>query len=215
MMNAIANTEQLLSEAKKGSLSAINQLMSLHQGSLYQMVRMRLDKRVQRRVDVSDVVQDVLVEASRRLKTYLEAPVIPFHLWLRQIAKDRMIDCYRRHRVSAKRSMDREQQLNAPKHSDRSAVDLIEMLADEGVTPEDNAIRKETAKSVKASIAMLAKRDAEVINMRHYENLSNQEIGNRLDLNEPAASMRYLRAIRRLREIMLAESPELQVGAVA
>ena len=213
MMIATADTEELLSKAKAGNLSAINQLMSLHQGSLHQMVGMRLDKRIQRRVDVSDVVQDVLVEASRRLKTYLESPVIPFHLWLRQIAKDRMIDSYRRHRVSAKRSVDREQQLNAPRNSDQSSMDLARLLADEGVNPEDNAIRKETARKVRSSIAMLPERDAEVINMRHYQNLSNQEIGNLLELSEPAASMRYLRAIRRLRELMMEDVTDEQASS--
>ena len=212
MMIATANTEELLSEAKTGNLSAINQLMSLHEGPLHRMVRMRLDKRIQRRVDASDVVQDVFVEASRRLKTYLDAPVIPFHLWLRQIAKDRMIDSYRRHRVSAKRSMDREQQTSAPTNSEHSSLDLIGLLVDEELTPEDNAIRGEMAKKVQDAVEMLSKRDSQVINMRHYQNLSNQEIGDLLGLSEPAASMRYLRAIRRLREIMLKDVPDLQMS---
>ena len=212
MMIATANTEELLSEAKMGNLSAINQLMSLHEGALHRMVRMRLDKRIQRRVDASDVVQDVFVEASRRLKTYLESPVIPFHLWLRQIAKDRMIDSYRRHRVSAKRSMDREQQTTAPTSSEHSSLDLIGLLVDEELTPEDNAIRGEMAKKVQDAVEMLSKRDSQVINMRHYQNLSNQEIGDLLGLSEPAASMRYLRAIRRLREIMLKDVPDLQMS---
>ena len=215
MMIATPNIEELLSEARAGDQLAINQLLDLHYDSLHRMVSMRLDKRIRNRVGVCDVVQNVLMEASRRLHTYLESPVMPFHLWLRQIAKDRMIDAYRRHRVSSKRSVDREQQMSMARNSDQSSMNLIGLLMDEGVSPEDNAIRKETAKSVQASIAMLAERDAEVINMRHYENLSNQEIGKELGLNEPAASMRYLRALRRLREIMLAESPELQVRALA
>ena len=212
-MIATANTEELLSEAKTGNLSAINELMSLHQAPLHRMVRMRLDKRIQRRVDASDVVQDVFVEASRRLKTYLESPVIPFHLWLRQIAKDRMIDSYRRHRVSAKRSVDREQQMSAARHADNSSMDLVRLLVDESSTPEDNAVRKEMVKKVQASIAMLTERDAEVINMRHYENLSNQQIGDLLELSEPAASMRYLRAIRRLREIIMEDESDMELSS--
>ena len=214
-MIATADTAELLSEAKAGNLSAINSLMSLHQNSLHQMVRLRLDKQIQRRVDVSDVVQDVLVEASRRLKTYLEAPVIPFHLWLRQIAKDRMIDAYRRHRGSAKRSVDREQQMNVPRHSEDSSLDFLRLLADGSSNPEDDAIRNEMAIKVQASIALLPQRDAEVINMRHYQNFTNQEIGNLLDLSEAAASMRYLRAIRRLREIMVEEVPDLEMSSIA
>jgi len=101
----------LLSQAKGGDESAVNALMDQHRNSLRQLIRMRLDQKIQRRIDVSDVVQDVLVEANRRLQRYLNDPIMPFHLWLRQIAKDRIIDAHRRHRVSAKRSVDREQQL--------------------------------------------------------------------------------------------------------
>ena len=71
-------TEQLIANAKAGDHSAVNQLMDRHRNSLNHLVRMRLDKKVQNRVDVSDVVQDVLVEANRRLQRYLETPVMPF-----------------------------------------------------------------------------------------------------------------------------------------
>lgn len=209
MMIATPNTEQLLSEARLGDQLAINKLLDLHSDSLHQMVSMRLDKRIRNRVGVSDVMQNVLMEASRRLHVYLESPVMPFHLWLRQIAKDRMIDAHRRHRVSAKRSVDREQHINAPRNSDQSSMDLARFFVDEGTSPEDNAIRKETAKKLQASIELLAERDAEVIKMRHFQNLSNQQIGDKLGLNEPAASMRYLRAIRRLRTIVLEEESDV------
>ena len=108
-------TEELLAQAKDGDDAAVNQLMDRHRNSLRQLVRMRLDQKIQRRIDVSDVVQDVLVEANRRLTRYLADPIMPFHLWLRQIAKDRIIDAHRRHRVSARRSVDREQAIVARK----------------------------------------------------------------------------------------------------
>ena len=78
------------------------------------MVEMRLDRRIQQRVDASDIVQEVMIEANRRLRKYLDDPVMPFHLWLRQMAKDRIIDAHRRHRASGKRSVDREQGMVAP-----------------------------------------------------------------------------------------------------
>ena len=117
-------TVELLAKAKVGNNDAINDLMDRHRNSLRQLVRMRLDQKIQKRVDVSDVVQDVLVEANRRLQRYIENPVMPFHLWLRQIAKDRIIDAHRRHRVSAKRSVDREQALVAPRGYDQSSIQL-------------------------------------------------------------------------------------------
>ena len=62
--------------------------------ALRRLVQMRLDKKIQRRVDVSDIVQDVLLEANRRLQTYLAEPKMPFHLWLRHMARDRIIDAH-------------------------------------------------------------------------------------------------------------------------
>ena len=156
-------------------------------------------------IDMSDVVQDVLVEANRRLQRYLETPVMPFHLWLRQIAKDRIIDARRRHRVSAKRSVDREQQLFSPRGHDQSSIQLASLLGDKKITPAAAALQKELAKRIENSISQLEEKDSEIIIMRHYEHLTNQEISKILNLSEPAASMRYLRAIRRLREFMQPE----------
>jgi RNA polymerase sigma-70 factor (ECF subfamily) len=195
-------TEQLIAQAQDGDPFAVNQLMDRHRNSLRQLVRMRLDKKIQNRVDVSDVVQDVLVEANRRLARYLADPVMPFHLWLRQIAKDRIIDAHRRHRVSAKRSVDREQNLAPPRGYDQSSVQLAALLGDPKLTPAAAVLQAEMARKVEESIALLDEKDSEVIVMRHYEHLTNQEIGQLLDLSEPAASMRYLRAIRRLKLVL-------------
>lgn len=195
-------TVELLARAKTGNDDAINELMDRHRNSLRQLVRMRLDQKIQKRVDVSDVVQDVLVEANRRLQRYIENPVMPFHLWLRQIAKDRIIDAHRRHRVSAKRSVDREQALVAPRGYDQSSIQLASLLGDQRLTPAAAALQQEMAKKVEEAISLLDEKDCEIIVMRHYEHLTNQEIGKVLNLTEPAASMRYLRAIRRLRAVM-------------
>ena len=102
-------THELLLGAREGDDQAVNRLLDRHRSALRRMIELRLDQKIQGRVDVSDVVQDVLVEANRRLPQYLENPVMSFHLWVRQIAKDRIIDAHRRHRGSAKRSVDREQ----------------------------------------------------------------------------------------------------------
>ena len=195
-------TEDLLLQAKEGSTDAINHLMTRHRDSVRYLIRMRLDRKIQNRVDVSDVVQDVFIEANRRLQRYLADPIMPFHLWLRQIAKDRIIDAHRKHRVSLKRSVDREQQIVAFRGSDQSSVQLASVLGDPRLTPAAAAIQKEMAGQVEAAITRLGEKDCEIILMRHYEHLSNAEIGQLLGLTEPAASMRYLRAIRRLKALM-------------
>jgi RNA polymerase sigma-70 factor (ECF subfamily) len=198
-------TEELLAEARDGDTEAVNRLLDRHRDALRRMVQMRLDQKIRRRVDVSDVVQDVLLEANRRLSDYLARPAMPFHLWVRQIAKDRIIDAHRRHRASARRSVDREQAL-APIGEDRSSIDLAAQLCDPELTPAAAATQQEMARRVEQAIARLGDQDCEIVVMRHYEQLSNQEAAQALGLTEPAASMRYLRAVRRLRS-MLAEPP--------
>ncbi|QDT08149.1 sigma-70 family RNA polymerase sigma factor [Planctomycetes bacterium K23_9] len=195
-------TEELLAAAKTGNSDAINALLEKHRGAVRRLVELRLDRKVQRRVDVSDVVQDVMIEASGRLDKYLDDPVMAFHLWLRQIAWDRIIDTYRRHRVSAKRNMDREQPMTAATGPDQSTMDFAGQLCDPAMTPATAATQREIAERVETGIELLGDQDREIIIMRHYEHLSNQEIAEVLGLNAPAASMRYLRAVRRLREVL-------------
>lgn len=195
-------TEELLAGAKDGDNDAVNRLLDRHRDALRRMVQMRLDRKIQRRVDVSDVVQDVMIEANRRLAAYLENPVMAFHLWIRQIAKDRIIDAHRRHRVSAKRSVDREQAMAVPAGQDRSSIQLAAQLCDPALTPAAAATQQEMARRVEQAITELGDQDCEIVVMRHYEQLSNQEIAEALGLTEPAASMRYLRAVRRLRSML-------------
>lgn len=199
-------TAELLAGAKGGDDDAVNRLLDRHRDALRRLVEMRLDRKIQRRVDVSDVVQDVLVEANRRLTDYLSNPVMPFHLWLRQIARDRIIDAHRRHRASARRSVDREQPNLAPGGVDRSTIELIAQVCDGELTPAAAATQHEMARRVEAAIGELGDQDAEIILMRHYEQLSNQEVAQALGLTEPAASMRYLRAVRRLRATLTGEA---------
>ena len=195
-------TEELVLQAQQGGNEAVNRLMDRHRDSLRRMVQMRLDQKVRGRVDVSDVVQDVLLEANRRLQDYLKNPQMPFHLWVRQIAKDRIIDAHRRHRGSAKRSVDREQALAPPSGCEQSSMMLAAQISDQQLTPAAAVAQQEMARKVEEALTELNEQDCEIIVMRHYEQLSNQEIAAALELTEPAASMRYLRAVRRLREVL-------------
>ncbi len=202
-------TEHWLDSARQGDASAVNHLLEQHRQPVRRLVEMRLDRRVQQRVDVSDVVQEVMTEASTRLQKYLANPEMAFHLWLRQIAWDHIIDTYRRHRVSAKRSMDREQPMNVAANGDHSTMELAVQLCDPGMTPAAAATQREIARRVEAAIERLGDQDREIIVMRHYEHLTNLEIATALDLNPPAASMRYLRSVRRLRQLLDEEDSQL------
>jgi RNA polymerase sigma-70 factor (ECF subfamily) len=192
-------TQELLLSAKAGDEQARDHLLQRHREALRRMVAMRLDRKIQQRVDASDIVQEVMVEANRRLAQYLENPVMPFHLWLRHMAKDRIIDAHRRHRGSAKRSVDREQAMTAPGKLDRSTVQLVSQLCDDQLTPAAAATMGELQDRFEVAVNEMDEQDREIILMRHFEHLSNQEVAAALDLSAPAASMRYLRAMRRLR----------------
>ena len=195
-------TAELLVNVRGGESLAVEQLMDRHRNSLRRMIQLRLDQRLMQRMDVSDVIQDVLMEANRRLKDYLANPVIPFHLWIRQIAKDRIIDAHRRHRVSAKRSIDREQPHTGKGPPDQSTMELANQFRDQALTPAAAATQRELAEQIESAVQLLRENDREIILMRHYEQLNNQEIAQSLGLTEPAASMRYLRALKRLREVI-------------
>jgi RNA polymerase sigma-70 factor (ECF subfamily) len=195
-------TGALLVAAKSGDTQAVNQLLERHRGAVRRLVELRLDRKVQRRVDVSDVVQDVMFEASGRLDRYLQDPAMAFHLWIRQIAWDRIIDTYRRHRVSAKRNMDREQPMQGGHEDDPNTIAWVTQLRDPAQTPATAAAQAELSRTVESAIHRLGEQDREVILMRHFEHLSNLEIAEVLGLNPPAASMRYLRAVRRLRQVL-------------
>lgn len=181
-----SQTQELLGQAKAGDAAAVDRLLDRHREALRRMIDLRMDRVVQRRVDASDIVQDVLVEANRRLNDYLEDPAMPFHLWLRQIAQDRLIDAHRRHRGAARRSIDREQAVGAV---DQSRYDLAAALVDPELTPAAAATWHELQCRFQAAVEELEESDREVILMRHFEYLSNAEVAATLGLSEPAAGM--------------------------
>lgn len=194
----------LIERASGGDGAAVDELLALHRAAIRRIVELRLDPRIARRVDASDIVQDVLIEAHRRAPEYLRNPQFEFGLWLRQIARDRIIDAYRRHRGAARRSVDREQ--GPPQFADRSALDLSAVLWDHQATPATQAMAAELQRRFAAALEQLDETDREVLIMRHQEQLTNSEVARVLNLSEPAAGMRYLRALRRLRA-QLGETP--------
>ncbi len=194
------STQQLLQAARDGDPAAVNELLERHRDSLRRMVQARLDRAVARRVDASDVVQDVLLEAHGRLNDFIQNGSMPFHLWLRHLAKDRMIDVHRRHHAH-RRSVDREQ--TAQQSADvSSAFDLFAQISAHELTPAAASIRKEIEARFLGALEQLDETDREILLMRHCEQLGNSEVAELLGLSQPAAGMRYLRALRRLRSVL-------------
>ena len=201
-------TQELIRSAATGDDAAINALMDRHRGALRQMVQMRMDRAVSARVDASDIVQEILVEASQRLTDYVRNPGLPFHLWLRQLAKDQIIDTYRRHRVAQRRSVDRERSLDVS-YADQSSLNLAAQLADAELTPAAATIRRELEQRFLTALSQLDEEDREIMLMRHCEHLGNSEVAAALGLTPPAAGMRYLRAVRRLRDVLGTDQPSV------
>jgi RNA polymerase sigma-70 factor (ECF subfamily) len=199
-------TRSLLDRARGGDAAAVDDLLAKHRDPLRRAIELRLDPALAPRVDASDIVQDVMLEANRRLRDYLREPTMPFHLWLRHLAKDRLIDAHRFHRKAQRRSLDREQAMQAPAWAVESSVQLIAQLLDPDKTPATAAVQQELERRLHQAVTQLDDADREVILMRHYEGLGNQEVAAALALTEAAASMRYLRALRRLRAGLTGEA---------
>jgi RNA polymerase sigma-70 factor (ECF subfamily) len=196
-------TDELLARARQGDAAAVERLLTAHRDGLRRVVDLRLDRALAGRVDASDIVQEVLLEASQRLNDYLRNPTMPFRLWLRHMARDHIIDAHRRHRLAQRRSLDREQPMVPAVLADRSSIELTARFLDNELTPASAAIRHELERRLQAALTTLDEDDREVICMRHFEQLSNQEVAQALELTEAAASMRYLRALRRLRAVLV------------
>ena len=208
-----ANTTlELLQQAKQGDAQAVDALLARHREPVRRMIDLRLDPAIVQRVDASDVVQDVLLEASQRLADYIRDPRLPFGLWLRQMAQDRIIDLHRRHRVARRRSLDREQQ-RPGLAADKSSLELMAQLRDSELTPAAASLRKELHERFIEAIDRMEDEDREILLMRHFEQLTNSQAADLLGLSQPAAGMRHLRALRRLREL-LGETAEDESGDV-
>ena len=191
----------LLDRVRSGDTAAVNHLLARHRAAIRRLVDRRMDRVVQRRVDASDIVQDVLVEANRRLGDYLANPTMPFQLWLRHMARDRLIDAHRRHRVAASRSLDREIPLGGD-DGDRSSPGPTAQLTDRELTPAAAATWHELERRFAAAVDLLDEADRQIVLLRHFEHLSTAETAEALGLSKPAAGMRYLRAMRRLRVLL-------------
>ena len=196
-------TQVLLERAQQGDAAAVADLLAREREPLRRMIDLRLDPRVAGRVDASDVVQEVLLEVHGRLADYLKNPAMPFHLWLRHIARDHLIDAHRRHRVAQRRAVDRERPLVPAGLADHSSVQFAAQFIDQELTPASAAIRHEMERKLHAALADLDEDERDVILMRHFEQLSNQDVAALLGLTEAAASMRHLRAVRRLRSLLV------------
>jgi RNA polymerase sigma-70 factor (ECF subfamily) len=195
------DTEQLLQQAGRGDREAREQLFARHRPRLREAIAVRLDRRLAPRVDPSDLVQDALAEADRRLAAYLRDRPLPFYPWLRQLALERVIDMHRRHVRAGKRSVEREER-SLPPLPDESAAALAQRLLTRGSSPSARLQRRELGARVQAALAQLPERDRELLVLRHLEQLPTRAIAAVLGVSEGTVKMRHLRALERLRALL-------------
>jgi RNA polymerase sigma-70 factor (ECF subfamily) len=195
------DTEELLNQAGQGDREARSQLLARHRDRLRNMVAVRLDRRLAARVDASDVVQEVLAEANRKLDRYLRDRPLPFLPWLRQLAWEHLATLHRRHVRARKRSVLLEDPglLALP---DESAAELAERLVDSTSNPSRRLLREELRQRIREALRRLPERDREVLVLRHLEQLSVADTAAVLGISAGAVKVRHVRALGRLRDLL-------------
>jgi RNA polymerase sigma-70 factor (ECF subfamily) len=190
-------TRRLLEAVRRGDADALGRLLERHRTGLRAFIEHHLDGRLRARVDPSDVVQETQMQVVRRIDDYLARRPMPFHLWVRKTAYERLLNLRRDHLRSARRAAGREVPL-----PDASSLLLAGPLVNPGPSPSQQAQAREFAERVSRAVAGLSGADREILLLRHAEGLSYEEIACVLDVEPAAARKRYGRALIRLQKIL-------------
>ncbi len=202
MRDESADLDELLRRAARGEDQAVSTLFDLYRPRLKKMVRLRLNRRLQGRVDDSDVIQDAFLDATRRLREYLNDPQAPFFLWLRRITGDKLLEIHRTHLGTLMRDADREVSLHYGALPAANSTSLAAQLLGRLTSPSQAAVKAEMRIKLQEALNGLDPLDREILSLRHFEQLTNVEAAQELQLETSTASKRYLRALARLQKIL-------------
>ncbi|MGE3166775.1 MAG: sigma-70 family RNA polymerase sigma factor [Planctomycetota bacterium] len=196
-----AGDQALLAEALAGNHDALADLFWHFRDRLLAMVRLRLDRRVASRIDPADVLQETFLEVQRRFPDYAADPArMPFFLWLHTLAGQHLLQLHRKHLGAQCRDASLEISIHGGATLAASSVGLAAELAASITSPSQAAMREERRERFQAALNALAPMDLEILALRHFEEFTNDEVAERLGLTKAAASNRYVRALRRLKE---------------
>lgn len=198
MPDSTESTRKWMADLEQGRPAVFARLFEHFRPRLRRMVELRLDPRVAGRVDASDVLQDAYLDAERRLAEYVADPRVEIYVWLRAQTWDRLIMLHRRHLGAECRAVSREK----PPAAMASSTVLTRQLVADQTSPSQGAVRAEVCVRVKEAVACLEEEDREVILLRHFEGLTNLETAQSLGLTPSGASMRYGRALARLKDVL-------------
>jgi RNA polymerase sigma-70 factor (ECF subfamily) len=199
MPDATPSTTNWMGELESGRPAVFARLFEHFRPRLRRMVELRLDPRVAGRVDASDVLQEAYLDAERRLSEYVADPKVEIYVWLRSQTWDRLVMLHRRHLGAECRAVGREK----PPATMQSSTVLTRQLVADQTSPSQGAVRAEVCARVTEAVARLAEEDREVLLLRHFEGLSNLETAQALGLTPSGASMRYGRALARLKDVLI------------
>jgi RNA polymerase sigma-70 factor (ECF subfamily) len=195
-------TDDLLRRAKAGDAAALGALFAHYRDRLRKMVRLRLDHRLTGRIDSSDVLQEAYLDVARRFPEYVAEPRVPFYVWLRALTGQRLVDLHRQHLGTKVRDAGREISLCRGALPAASSASLAKQLLAGLTSPTQAAVREEMRLRLQEVLNSMDPLDREVVVLRHFEELTNAEAAEVLGLEPPAASKRYIRALRRLKAIL-------------
>jgi len=197
-----SETDRLLNGASDGDQESWGALLTRHEEKLRRMVVFRLDQRLQGRIDPSDVVQEAFLEAFEHRADYLRQRSIPFFVWLRAIVANKLLELHRFHLGTQMRDAGREVSLYRGAMPEASSAALAAQLLGHATRPSEAAIRAEVKIRLQEALNTMDPIDREVVALRHFEQLSPAETAQVLGVKEKAAGMRYLRALKRLKDIL-------------
>jgi RNA polymerase sigma-70 factor (ECF subfamily) len=194
-----ADIDKYLTQAGAGDRHAIGTLLEGHRQRLERLVMLRLDRRLRGRVDSGDVIQDVFLEAARRIPDYVRRPNMPFYLWLRFLTAQRLQALCRENLGAQKRDVRREQPTAGRAYPEASSEILAAQMIGKFTTPSQALFRAERKVYLRQALEAMDDTDREILALRHFEELGNDEVAHLLGLGKAAASKRYIRAIKRLK----------------
>lgn len=206
--------EELENRLIHGDTAALAELFEIHRDRLWRIVNFRLDPRLHGRIDADDVLQEAYMDAEKRIDTVLQESPSSVFIWLRLIVNQTLIDLHRRHLLAQKRSAKKEVAIHQQRWSSEStSFALTFHLLGNLTSPSQAILKQEMSKNIDTALGTLDDIDREVLALRHFEELSNAETAQVLELSPQAASVRYIRALKHLKSVlkaipgMMPESP--------
>lgn len=196
-------TVDRLQRGVAGDRKVLAEIWDTYRERLRKLVRLRMDRRLQGRIDPSDVLQEAFVDFATRASEYIDDPTMPFYLWLRFLTGQRLQLMHRHHLGTQMRDAGREVSLHQGAMPQATSVSLAAQLLGRFTSVTQAVQRAEMQVILQEAINAMDPLDREILALRHFEELSNAETADVLGIKATTASTRHIRALKRLRETLL------------